>query len=215
MVWSLQPPAFLIWSPPPPPLLPTILVIQLPLHYHNSTYQPTHFRDIIIQLLLLVSSCKNRQTHWLEQELGYTTFPPSLPPFSPSLPHFTFYVDILFYSFSPSSPRLPSPSPSLSSPSLLLPPPSSVPPDTQLLSFMHSQFTFFHQGYDLLREFDPFMKEVAGKVDTMRKDAAIVVKEMETRHSLVSPKNLDVCAQSQSNILHPNVFQIMPTPSNM
>lgn len=56
----------------------------------------------------------------------------------------------------------------------------------QLLAFMHAQFTFFHQGYDLLKEFDPFMKKVAGQVDLMRKDAAAVSKDMESRHSLVS-----------------------------
>ncbi len=62
----------------------------------------------------------------------------------------------------------------------------------QLLAFMHSQATFFHQGYDLLQEFDPFMKTVAGQVDIMRKDAAAIAKDMDSRHSLVSPKNLEV-----------------------
>ncbi len=63
----------------------------------------------------------------------------------------------------------------------------------QLLAFMHAQFTFFHQGYDLLKEFDPFMKKVAGQVDLMRKEGAAVSKDMESRHSLVSPKHLQVC----------------------
>ena len=62
----------------------------------------------------------------------------------------------------------------------------------QLLAFMHSQATFFHQGYDLLQEFDPFMKTVAGQVDIMRKDAAAIAKDMDSRHSLVTPKNLEV-----------------------
>lgn len=62
----------------------------------------------------------------------------------------------------------------------------------QLLAFMHAQFTFFHQGYDLLREFDPFMKKVAGQVDIMRKDGAAISKEMENRHSLVASNRLQV-----------------------
>ena len=57
---------------------------------------------------------------------------------------------------------------------------------------MHAQFTFFHQGYDLLKEFDPFMKKVAGEVDNMRKEAAAISKDMESRHSLVSPNQLQV-----------------------
>ena len=57
---------------------------------------------------------------------------------------------------------------------------------------MRAQFTFFHQGYDLLREFDPFMKQVAGQVDILRKESSVIVKKMQTRHSLVSPQHLQV-----------------------
>ncbi|XP_054768596.1 arf-GAP with coiled-coil, ANK repeat and PH domain-containing protein 2-like [Lytechinus pictus] len=33
-----------------------------------------------------------------------------------------------------------------------------------LLSFMHAQFTFFHQGYDLLKDLNPTFKELGNKV---------------------------------------------------
>ena len=57
---------------------------------------------------------------------------------------------------------------------------------------MYSQFTFFHQGYDLLHEFDPFMKNVASQVDILRKDAESAIKGMEKRHILVSTNHLEV-----------------------
>lgn len=57
---------------------------------------------------------------------------------------------------------------------------------------MRAQFTFFHQGYDLLREYDPFMRNVASEVDKLRKDADVTIQEMDSRHSLVTPQHLPV-----------------------
>jgi Arf-GAP/coiled-coil/ANK repeat/PH domain-containing protein len=65
-----------------------------------------------------------------------------------------------------------------------------------LVSFMHSQFTFFHQGYDLLKEFDPFMRQVSIEVDRMRKESEAAIKGMDSRHSLVTPQHLQVCEQT-------------------
>ena len=57
---------------------------------------------------------------------------------------------------------------------------------------MRAQFTFFHQGYDLLHEYDPFMRQVASEVDKLRKDADIVIQDMDSRHSLVTPQQMQV-----------------------
>jgi len=59
-----------------------------------------------------------------------------------------------------------------------------------LLSFMRAQFTFFHQGYDLLKENDPFMRQVATEVDRLRKEAEVNIRSMDDRHSLVTPQHL-------------------------
>ena len=42
----------------------------------------------------------------------------------------------------------------------------------------------------MLREFDPFMRQVAGEVDTLRKTAEASIGEMVSRHSLVTPQHL-------------------------
>ena len=34
----------------------------------------------------------------------------------------------------------------------------------QVFSFVHAQFTFFHQGFDLLRDLEPTMKTMAAQV---------------------------------------------------
>ena len=57
---------------------------------------------------------------------------------------------------------------------------------------MRSQTTFFHEGYDLLRQFDPFMTMVESKVDVLVKNSQTVTQEMELRHTYVSPKRLEV-----------------------
>lgn len=36
----------------------------------------------------------------------------------------------------------------------------------QVFSFVHAQFTFFHQGFDLLRDLEPTMKTMAAQVLT-------------------------------------------------
>lgn len=35
-----------------------------------------------------------------------------------------------------------------------------------MFSFVHAQFTFFHQGFDLLRDLEPTMKTMAAQVLT-------------------------------------------------
>ncbi|XP_062590479.1 arf-GAP with coiled-coil, ANK repeat and PH domain-containing protein 2-like isoform X2 [Saccostrea cucullata] len=57
-----------------------------------------------------------------------------------------------------------------------------------MLSFMHAQSTFFHQGHDLFKEFEPEMKNVASQVENLSAKASQERKEMEERHSLVQKK---------------------------
>jgi len=57
---------------------------------------------------------------------------------------------------------------------------------------MRAQTTFFHEGYDLLRQFDPFMTMVESKVDVLVKNSRTVAQEMELRHTYVSPRHLEV-----------------------
>ncbi|XP_041479472.1 arf-GAP with coiled-coil, ANK repeat and PH domain-containing protein 2-like isoform X2 [Lytechinus variegatus] len=54
-----------------------------------------------------------------------------------------------------------------------------------LLSFMHAQFTFFHQGYDLLKDLNPTFKELGNKLQGMTTKASTEKRKMEDRHSLV------------------------------
>jgi len=66
---------------------------------------------------------------------------------------------------------------------------------------MRAQFTFFHQGYDLLKENDPFMRQVATEVDRLRKEAEVNIRSMDDRHSLVTPQHLQVpCTWGYSNV---------------
>ena len=82
----------------------------------------------------------------------------------------------------------------------------SLPRTSQLLAFMRAQFTFFHQGYDLLHEHDPFMRQVASEVDKLRKDADVMIQEMDSRHSLVTPQHLLVCRWSLANQLQLHIL---------
>ncbi|XP_030842353.1 arf-GAP with coiled-coil, ANK repeat and PH domain-containing protein 2 isoform X2 [Strongylocentrotus purpuratus] len=54
-----------------------------------------------------------------------------------------------------------------------------------LLSFMHAQFTFFHQGYDLMKDLNPTFKELGNKLQGMNTKASTEKRKMEDRHSLV------------------------------
>ncbi|KAJ8320218.1 hypothetical protein KUTeg_001805 [Tegillarca granosa] len=66
----------------------------------------------------------------------------------------------------------------------------------QMLSFMHAQNTFFHQGHDLFKEFEPEMKSVATRVEELSAKSRQERKEMEERHTLVQKKDLSQNNQS-------------------
>ncbi|XP_055958090.1 arf-GAP with coiled-coil, ANK repeat and PH domain-containing protein 2 isoform X2 [Patella vulgata] len=59
-----------------------------------------------------------------------------------------------------------------------------------MLSFMHAQNTFFHQGHDLFADLEVYMKDVASQVDELSAKAKVERKEMEERHTLVQQKEV-------------------------
>ncbi|XP_042199556.1 arf-GAP with coiled-coil, ANK repeat and PH domain-containing protein 3 isoform X2 [Callorhinchus milii] len=59
-----------------------------------------------------------------------------------------------------------------------------------MLSFMHAQYTFFKQGYDLLNELDPYMRKLATELDQLVIDSAVEKREMEHKHALIQQRTL-------------------------
>ncbi|CAH1239474.1 ACAP2 [Branchiostoma lanceolatum] len=57
-----------------------------------------------------------------------------------------------------------------------------------MLSFMYAVNTFYHQGYDLTNDLEPYMKTVAAQLEKMTQQAAAEKKEMEERHLLVQAR---------------------------
>ncbi|XP_006819718.1 arf-GAP with coiled-coil, ANK repeat and PH domain-containing protein 2-like [Saccoglossus kowalevskii] len=55
-----------------------------------------------------------------------------------------------------------------------------------LLSFTQAQYTFNHQGYDLLKELEPFFKQLSSQLAEQRVTAIAEKKEMDKRHNLVN-----------------------------
>ncbi|KAJ8259460.1 hypothetical protein GJAV_G00169520 [Gymnothorax javanicus] len=57
-----------------------------------------------------------------------------------------------------------------------------------MLSFMHAEYTLFHQGYSLLDEIDPYMKKMAGDLDQLVIDSAMEKREMEHKHATIQQR---------------------------
>uniref|UniRef100_A0A8D3C8P5 Arf-GAP with coiled-coil, ANK repeat and PH domain-containing protein n=1 Tax=Scophthalmus maximus TaxID=52904 RepID=A0A8D3C8P5_SCOMX len=57
-----------------------------------------------------------------------------------------------------------------------------------VFSFVQAQFTFFHQGFDLLRDLDPTMKTMAAQLSQLSTDCAAERKELENKHLLVQQR---------------------------
>ncbi|XP_025083083.1 arf-GAP with coiled-coil, ANK repeat and PH domain-containing protein 2-like isoform X3 [Pomacea canaliculata] len=62
-----------------------------------------------------------------------------------------------------------------------------------MLSFMHAQSTYFHQGHDLFTDLETHMKDIASQVKDLSEKARIERKEMEDCHSLVQQKTDVLC----------------------
>ncbi|XP_052821370.1 arf-GAP with coiled-coil, ANK repeat and PH domain-containing protein 2-like isoform X2 [Mya arenaria] len=57
-----------------------------------------------------------------------------------------------------------------------------------MLSFMHAQATFFHQGHDLFKDTEESMNTARDQVKDLHANARVEWKEMEERHHLVQNK---------------------------
>uniref|UniRef100_H2ZWC9 Arf-GAP with coiled-coil, ANK repeat and PH domain-containing protein n=1 Tax=Latimeria chalumnae TaxID=7897 RepID=H2ZWC9_LATCH len=69
----------------------------------------------------------------------------------------------------------------------------------QIMSYFHSQFTFFHQGYDLSKDLEPLMKSVSSQLDRLSVDSAAQRRELEYRHSVVQQR--DVASDTRMEFL--------------
>ncbi|XP_073344240.1 arf-GAP with coiled-coil, ANK repeat and PH domain-containing protein 2 isoform X2 [Pagrus major] len=58
-----------------------------------------------------------------------------------------------------------------------------------VFSFVHAQFTFFHQGFDLLRDLEPTMKTMAAQLSQLSSDCAAKRKDLENTHLLVQQRD--------------------------
>ncbi|XP_061074602.1 arf-GAP with coiled-coil, ANK repeat and PH domain-containing protein 3-like [Conger conger] len=59
-----------------------------------------------------------------------------------------------------------------------------------MLSFMHAEYTLFHQGYHLLDQIDPYMKKLAADLDQLVIDSAMEKREMEHKHATIQQRTL-------------------------
>ncbi|XP_073531144.1 arf-GAP with coiled-coil, ANK repeat and PH domain-containing protein 2 isoform X2 [Phyllobates terribilis] len=59
-----------------------------------------------------------------------------------------------------------------------------------MLSFMYAHLAFFHQGYDLFSELEPYMKDLGAQLDNLVVDAAKEKRDMELKHSTIQQKGL-------------------------
>ncbi|XP_078140284.1 arf-GAP with coiled-coil, ANK repeat and PH domain-containing protein 2 [Centroberyx gerrardi] len=58
-----------------------------------------------------------------------------------------------------------------------------------VFSYFHAQFTFFHQGFDLLRDLEPTMKTMAAQLAQLSADCAAKRKDLENTHLLVQQRD--------------------------
>lgn len=58
------------------------------------------------------------------------------------------------------------------------------------LSLMHAYSTYFHQGWDLFQDVDPFLKHLAGTLTELNEETTEMEKQLEGRHTLVTSKDI-------------------------
>ncbi|KAK2846511.1 hypothetical protein Q5P01_009510 [Channa striata] len=66
-----------------------------------------------------------------------------------------------------------------------------------VFSFIHAQFTFFHQGFDLFRDLEPTMKTMAAQLSQLSAECAVKRKDQENKHLLVQQR--DACGEPMVN----------------
>ncbi|XP_067144380.1 arf-GAP with coiled-coil, ANK repeat and PH domain-containing protein 2 [Centruroides vittatus] len=58
------------------------------------------------------------------------------------------------------------------------------------LSLMHAYSTYFHQGWDLFQDVDPFLKHLAGTLADLNDETTKMEKQLDGRHTLVTSKDI-------------------------
>ncbi|XP_060929796.1 BAR_ACAPs and ArfGap_ACAP domain-containing protein [Limanda limanda] len=58
-----------------------------------------------------------------------------------------------------------------------------------VFSFIQAQSTFFHQGFDLIRDLDPTMKTMAAQLSQLSTECAVKRKDLENKHLLVQQRD--------------------------
>lgn len=59
-----------------------------------------------------------------------------------------------------------------------------------LLSLMSAYSTYYHQGYDLFEDSEPFLKQLGGSLDKLGKESTDLSKQLDSRHVLVTSKDV-------------------------
>uniref|UniRef100_A0A674A0A6 Arf-GAP with coiled-coil, ANK repeat and PH domain-containing protein n=1 Tax=Salmo trutta TaxID=8032 RepID=A0A674A0A6_SALTR len=59
----------------------------------------------------------------------------------------------------------------------------------QVFSYFHAQYTFFHQGFDLLRDLEPTMKSMAAQLSQLSTECTAKRKDLENTHLLIQQRD--------------------------
>nr|CAB3222752.1 ArfGAP-6 arf-GAP with coiled-coil, ANK repeat and PH domain-containing protein 3 [Phallusia mammillata] len=81
----------------------------------------------------------------------------------------------------------------------------------KMLSYMHALSTFFHQGYDLMKDLEPFMKETSEKLEDMCKTTESQRKSMivqqERHQSMTGDSGMYMKCISDAMIIEGHLFK--------
>uniref|UniRef100_A0A673KHF3 Arf-GAP with coiled-coil, ANK repeat and PH domain-containing protein n=1 Tax=Sinocyclocheilus rhinocerous TaxID=307959 RepID=A0A673KHF3_9TELE len=82
----------------------------------------------------------------------------------------------------------------------------------QVFSYFHAQYTFFHQGFDLLRDLEPSMKTMASQLSQLASDCTAKRKDLENTHLLVQQRDASgeaviVCNPSDGGTIQGYLFK--------
>ncbi|KAL0973567.1 hypothetical protein UPYG_G00206220 [Umbra pygmaea] len=58
-----------------------------------------------------------------------------------------------------------------------------------VFSYFHAKYTFFHQGFDLLRDLEPTMKTMAAQLAQLSTECTAKIKDLENTHLLVQQRD--------------------------
>nr|XP_055053529.1 BAR_ACAPs and ArfGap_ACAP domain-containing protein [Misgurnus anguillicaudatus] len=81
-----------------------------------------------------------------------------------------------------------------------------------VFSYFHAQYTFFHQGFDLLKDLEPTMKTMASQLSQLSTDCTSKRKDLENTHLLVQQRDASgeaviVCNPSDGGTIQGYLFK--------